>query len=156
MGYDDEQFYVGEVWEVPKVMVMVDQVGAKLPTKGYADDVGWDLYSLKSIKLKPLEIAEVPTGLRICIPEGFYAQTAPRSSGAKRGLMPLLTVFDAGYTGPLAPLVVNLSKKTLKIEEGEKFCQLIIGAVIPVKWELVDLLPETQRGAKRYGSTGRR
>lgn len=154
MDYDEEQFYVSDVWEIPKVTVVVEQTGAKLPTKGYADDVGWDLYSLKSIKLEPLEIAEVPTGLRICIPEGFFAQTAPRSSGAKRGLMPLLTVFDAGYTGPLAPLVVNLSKKTLKIEEGEKFCQLIIGAVIPVKWELVNSLPKTPRGANRYGSTG--
>lgn len=111
----------------------------------------------ESITLKPLERAIIKTGLFIELPVGFEAQVRPRSGlAAKKGITVLNApgTVDADYRGEIGVILVNLSNEEFKIENGERIAQLIIAKHERAKWEEVEVLEETTRGAGGFGSTG--
>ena len=131
------------------------------PTPGYSTEhsAGMDLRaSLKEkIVLAPLERVLIPTGLYIELPEGYEAQIRPRSGLAiKKGLTVLNSpgTIDADYRGEIGIILINLSNEKVEIEDGERICQMVISKHEHVKWELVDGLNETKRGAGGFGHTG--
>lgn len=110
------------------------------------------------ITLKPLERAMVPTGLHIALPEGYEAQIRPRSGlAAKHGLTVLNSpgTIDADYRGEICVILVNLSNDEFIINDGERICQMVIGAHSQVTWVETDTLDETERGAGGFGHTGK-
>lgn len=110
-----------------------------------------------SITLGPGEIAVVPTGLAIAIPDGFEGQVRPRSGLAtKRGItVPNAPgTIDADYRGELRIALINLSKDRQTIEHGDRIAQLVIAPVAMCDVVVVDDLDETARGAQGFGSTG--
>ena len=62
-------------------------------------------------------------------------------------------VNDADYRGELFVLLVNLSDSPWDISPGMRVGQLLIQPVFPHITE-VDELPDTERGAGGFGSTG--
>ena len=52
-------------------------------------------------------------------------------------------------------LLVNLGSEPVTIEPGERIAQLVIAPVSRAELEVVDELSATERGAERFGSTGR-
>jgi len=110
------------------------------------------------LSLVPGARALVPTGLRLEIPEGFEAQIRPRSGLAlKHGITLLNTpgTIDADYRGPLGVIVVNLGDAPYVIGHGERIAQMIVAPVVQVRFDAVDALSDTARGAGGFGSTGR-
>lgn len=111
-----------------------------------------------SINLKPLERALVPTGLFIELPEGFEAQVRPRSGLAfKKGISVLNTpgTIDADYRGEVGVILINLSNEEFLIEDGERIAQMVISKHEHIKWNQVEILNETERGAGGFGHTGK-
>jgi len=111
------------------------------------------------VELKPLERKLIPTGLFIALPKGYEAQIRPRSGLAvKAGITVLNTpgTIDADYRGEIKVILINLSSETFVIQDGERICQMIIAEHACVKWEEVDLLDETERGAGGFGHTGKK
>jgi len=111
------------------------------------------------IILKPLERTLVPTGLYIELPKGYEAQVRPRSGlAAKHGLTVLNSpgTIDADYRGEIRVILVNLSNEEFVINDGERICQMVVAAHVQVKWEEVDSLDETERGAGGFGHTGKK
>lgn len=111
------------------------------------------------VVLKPFERKLIPTGLFIELPQGFEAQIRPRSGLAlKKGITVLNTpgTIDADYRGEIGVILINLSQEDFVIENGERICQMVIAAHETVKWELVELLEETKRGAGGFGHTGKK
>ena len=109
------------------------------------------------VVLKPLERKLIPTGLYIELPKGYEAQIRPRSGLAvKKGVTVLNTpgTIDADYRGEIRVILVNLSQDDFVIENGERICQMVIAAHEQVKWNLVEQLNETVRGAGGFGHTG--
>jgi len=51
--------------------------------------------------------------------------------------------------------VYNLSNKTFKINKGDKIAQLVILPVPNMKFKKVVELPNSKRGEKGFGSTGK-
>ena len=112
----------------------------------------------KKVVLKPLERALIKTGLFIELPEGYEAQIRPRSGLAyKHGISVLNTpgTIDADYRGEIGVILVNLSNEDFTINDGERICQMIISKHETVKWEEVEILEQTERGAGGFGHTGK-
>lgn len=128
---------------------------AKLPTKHYFDDAGFDLYSVEVANVPASGSAVVDIGVAIGIPAGYYGQLATRSSFGKRGLYIHPGVVDAGYTGTISVLVRNLTTEDYKILKGDKVAQLLILPVPKFQPVTVSELDYSARGANGFGSSGR-
>jgi dUTP pyrophosphatase len=112
----------------------------------------------ESITLKPLERTIVKTGLFIALPVGTEAQVRPRSGlAAKNGITVLNApgTVDADYRGEIGVILVNLSNEDFVINDGERIAQLVIAKHERARWEEVEALSETKRGAGGFGSTGK-
>ena len=132
-----------------------------LPEYATALSAGLDLKANLSepVTLGPLERAIVPTGLYIALPAGYEAQVRPRSGlAAKHGITVLNSpgTIDADYRGEVCVILVNLSQTPFEIVPGERIAQLVVASFEQVRWESVEVLDSTERGAGGFGSTGRR
>ncbi len=108
--------------------------------------------------LEPMDRVLVPTGLFLAIPENFEAQIRPRSGLAiKQGLTCLNTpgTIDADYRGELKVILINLSKETQTINDGDRIAQMVFCAVDKAIFETVIELDTTIRGAGGFGHTGK-
>lgn len=111
------------------------------------------------VVLKPLERKLIPTGLFIELPEGYEAQLRPRSGLALNeglGLLNSPGTIDADYRGEIGVIVVNLSNNIIKIEDGERICQMVINRVEQAEWIETETLEESDRGKGGFGHTGKK
>lgn len=134
----------------------------ELPAYQSAGASGFDVRAQlegKSMLLKKGERALVPTGLSFEIPVGFEIQARPRSGwAAKQGLTLLNTpgTIDADYRGEVKVIVVNLGQEDIEIHDQERCAQFVIAPIYQAKFELVESLSDTDRGAGGFGSTGKK
>lgn len=99
----------------------------------------------------------LPTRLKFAIPIGFEIQVRSRSGKAlKEGLQVVQGVgtIDSDYRGYAGVCLVNLSAKAQKVKQSERVAQLILTDHDVCKWDEVDVLPDTVRGAGGFGHTG--
>ena len=111
------------------------------------------------ITLKTLERKIIPTGLTIALPEGFEAQVRPRSGlAAKHGISVLNApgTIDSDYRGDIGVILVNLSQEEYTIVPQDRIAQLVITQYSQVEWQIVEALPDSQRGSGGFGSTGKK
>ena len=109
------------------------------------------------IVLKPGEIEIVPTGIAICVPEGYFGMVCSRSGlSAKFGVVVRDSpgIIDADYRGEIKLIMMNHSRKVFTIEPGMRLAQLVIVPYISASWKIVANLPETGRADGGIGSTG--
>lgn len=107
--------------------------------------------------LRPGDRHAVPTGLAFALPEGFEAQVRPRSGLAiKNGITCLNSpgTVDADYRGEVKVILVNLGPEDFTIRRGDRIAQLVIAPVVQARWDEVETLEATERGAGGFGSTG--
>jgi dUTP pyrophosphatase len=105
------------------------------------------------------EVAIVPTGIAMEIPEGFEGQIRPRSGLAAKYAVTVLNspgTIDSDYRGEIKVILVNLGGDDLDIDVGERIAQLVIAPVARAELLLVDSgLSSTVRGTAGFGSTGK-
>ena len=75
----------------------------------------------------------------------------------KQGLTCLNTpgTIDADYRGELKVILINLSKETQTINDGDRIAQMVFCAVDKAIFETVIELDTTIRGAGGFGHTGK-
>lgn len=132
---------------------------AIVPQYAHEGDSGADLFSTIDYILQPMERKAVPTGLSAEIPKGFELQVRPKSGLAlKNGITVLNTpgTIDFGYRGEIHAILINLGSEPYSIKVGQKVAQLVAAPVAFAKFEVVEELSETKRGAGGFGSTGLR
>ena len=128
-----------------------------LPSYAREDDAGLDLRAAHDAALEPGGRALIGTGLAVAIPAGFAGFVLPRSGLALSHGVTVLNapgLVDAGYRGELKVLLINHGAAPVAIRRGDRIAQLVIQRVeraAPI--EVVEL-PESQRGAGGFGSTG--
>ena len=111
------------------------------------------------ITLKTLERKIIPTGLSIALPEGYEAQVRPRSGlAAKHGISVLNApgTIDSDYRGDIGVILVNLSQQEYTIAPQDRIAQLVIAQYSQVEWQIVEALPDSERGSGGFGSTGKK
>lgn len=99
----------------------------------------------------------VPTGLAVAIPAGYEGQVRPRSGLAASDGLTVLNApgtIDTDYRGEIQVLLVNLGGAAVRIRRGDRIAQLVVAPVTRVAWHEVQALPESERGAGGFGSTG--
>ena len=127
-----------------------------IPARANKTDAGYDLWSVESYTLKPLERKLFKTGISVEIPEGHYGRIAPRSGLAyKHGLDVLAGVIDSSYRGEIGVILINLGDKDVYITHGDRVAQLIIESCRYPEMIQVDELGVSNRGIGGFGSTGK-
>ncbi|MEG2070865.1 MAG: dUTP diphosphatase, partial [Bacteroidales bacterium] len=58
------------------------------------------------------------------------------------------------YRGEIKIILVNLSSDIFEVKPAERIAQMVIAKHETVKWEEVEELSETVRGAGGFGSSG--
>jgi dUTP pyrophosphatase len=110
------------------------------------------------VTLGPGERAAVATGIALAIPDGYACFVHPRSGLALRHGVTMINApgtIDAGYRGELKVLVVNLDPtETVTLDAGDRIAQLVVQRVAAARFEAVEELPDSARGAGGFGSTG--
>ncbi len=135
--------------------------GADLELPGYetADAAGMDLRAAvkADMEIAPGARALVPTGLAIALPPGYEAQVRPRSGLALRNGISLVNspgTIDADYRGEVGVIIINHGEETFTVTRGMRIAQMVVAPVTQAAWQEVDALPDTERGAGGFGSTG--
>lgn len=132
---------------------------ASLPERAHSGDAGLDLRAATEVVVGPGERAKIPTGLAVAIPEGHAGLVLPRSGLASRHGLTLANspgLIDAGYRGEVKAILVNLDpREPIEIRRGDKVAQLVILAVPELAVREVHELPDTVRGERGFGSSGR-
>lgn len=132
---------------------------AQMPHYGTEFAAGADLYACME---EPLTIASgdtefVHTGLAMEIPTGLVGLVYARSGLAcKKGLAPAnkVGIIDSDYRGEIMVALHNHSTEDITIEAGERVAQMVIAPYVYARYEEVEELEETVRGAGGFGSTG--
>jgi dUTP pyrophosphatase len=111
----------------------------------------------KDLLLYRNEIALIPTGFAMALPDGFEAQVRPRSGLAVKhgiGLINSPGTIDADYRGEVKIALINLGPASYTIHRGDRIAQMIIQKVVQAKFKLVEQLDETCRNDGGFGHTG--
>ncbi len=138
-------------------ILIVAQPGFE-PSYAHAGDAGADLRSREAKLLRAGSRDTFATGISIAIPNGFVALVHPRSGlAAKHGITVLNApgTVDAGYRGEIAVTLLNTSEEDFQVSVGDRIAQIVFQKFETAKFIAVDKLPDTQRGAAGFGSTGK-
>lgn len=138
---------------------LINKSDNPLPEFATEGSAGVDLRAFidRTIVLKPLQRALVPTGLFIELPSGTEAQIRPRSGlAAKSGITVLNSpgTIDCDYRGEIKVILVNLSNDDFEIKNGDRICQMVVHQYERFEWDNVVELNESGRGAGGFGHTG--
>ena len=148
---------------VPVKVKLLEHFDREFPLPGYETELaaGADIRACigpgETVTLKPGERTLIPTGLAFEIPAGYEVQVRPRSGlSFKTGLMVVNSpgTIDADYRGEVKVILGNLGKEDEVIEHGTRVAQLVLAPVTQAKYEVVEDLSDTTRGAGGFGSTG--
>lgn len=133
----------------------LDFVSCVAPRPGHYGDAGYDLTAAERVVILPGEQAQVPCGIGVQMPEGYWALIQGRSSSWRRGLSVKASVIDWGYRGDLWIDCLNISTGAVVVRVGERIGQLIpMPLCPPITWTERTSLDESVRGDAGYGSTG--
>ena len=132
---------------------------AKTPTKGSEYSAGWDLYAATDydIEIHPHQTVKIGTGIAIELPSMTFGAIYPRSGIAtKQGLRPAncVGVVDSDYRGEVIVALHNDTNDWQVIPAGSRIAQLIVQNYVPITWNEVDELTDTERGDGGFGSSG--
>ncbi|QBZ73244.1 deoxyuridine triphosphatase [Microbacterium phage Theresita] len=130
---------------------------ARMPIRAHSDDAGWDLFVSQTVVVPPHGFMDVPSGVSIQLPNGYWGMLTGRSSTIrKRGLLVVQGIIDTGYTGELFSAVWNLTDEEITLKRGERVAQLIIlpNATAQTVMVQAERLGETERGWAGFGSSG--
>ena len=133
---------------------------AKTPTRGSEHAAGYDMYAdvKEDVQIKQHETVKIGTGFAMEIPDGYFGAIFARSGlAAKEGLRPAncVGVCDSDYRGEYIVAIHNDSEETRTITAGERIAQLVVMPYLPVTFDEVAELTDTNRGEGGFGSTGK-
>lgn len=140
---------------------------AIFPSYAHSTDAGMDLHAIAveapgtvivaTCILQPGMTAKVHTGIAVKLPHGTFGGIYPRSGLAtKTGLAPanMVGIVDENYTGEIIVALHNYSNEPQAFAIGDRIAQLVVQPVVHCTVTQVTDLPDTDRGADGFGSTG--
>ncbi|TAM62069.1 dUTP diphosphatase [bacterium] len=142
------------------IRILPEGEGLPVPTYMSEGAAGADLYAAigAEIVLQPGARALVPAGFAMALPPGYEAQIRPRSGLALRHGVTLLNspgTVDADYRGPVCVVLANFGAEPFTVRRGERIAQMIVAPVTRATFCLCEELPDSERAAAGFGSTGR-
>ena len=107
------------------------------PYRPHGNDAGADVYLPHDCTLQPGEIAKIPLGFGLEIPDGYAGYIFPRTSMAVKG--------------EIHAIISNVSNEVQSLFKGVRIGQLVITPIV-----IADFVTDlgTARGTGSFGSTG--
>ena len=145
-----------------KVKALSPKIGHEIPAPFYAS-AGAAAMDLHACLDAPLAIPagqrrSVPTGIAIALPSADYVALVYARSGLgiKHGIAPAncVGVIDSDYRGEVKVALQNHGDQPYTVHCGDRIAQMAVMPVFQPELEWTDELPDTQRGAGGFGSTG--
>lgn len=145
-----------------KARILDPRLGRDWPLPEYATSgsAGMDLRACldEPRMLAPGETALLPSGMAIHLDDpGLAAVLLPRSGlGHKQGLVlgNLVGLIDSDYQGEVRISCWNRGREPIRIEPGQRICQLVVVPVVQVRFEVVEEFEATGRADGGIGHTG--
>ena len=110
------------------------------------------------IVIEPGGRALIPTGIAVrpSDPDVVLMLAARSGLAVRRGLTLSngVGIVDADYRGEIQVGLVHLGAEPVVIHPGDRIAQLLVLPILRPAITLADALPETDRGAGGFGSTG--
>lgn len=135
-----------------------------LPKSWTSASVGYDIHAFaisetsrrNKILLPPRNTRNIPTGLLIEPPPGYFVMVCSRSGLASQSVVVANApgIIDPDYRGELRVLLYNGGLESHYIEHEMRIAQLFLMPVIPLDCVEVEELSQTERGDQGFGSTG--
>lgn len=119
---------------------------------------GLDLRTNEAAIIDPGDSVVLGTGVYIALEPGFEAQIRPRSGLAiKHGVTVTNSpgTIDSDYRGEILVGLINHGIHPVIFEKGERVAQMVISRHEIVVVDVLNELPDTERGEGRFGHTGR-
>ena len=143
----------------PTVEVKRLNPDAPMPRFARDGDAGCDLCCMDAVIIQPHQTVRVHSGISVAIPRGFEGTLRPRSGMAyKRGitLANAPSTIDSNYRGEVLLPLHNMTDETVRVEAGERVCQLLVKLQPEPNFVEVDEFTDatTSRGANGFGSSG--
>lgn len=138
------------------------KLGREVPYPYYASSgaAAMDLHACldDAVTIQPGQRVMIPTGLAIALPDaGYVALIFARSGlGVKHGIVPAncVGVIDSDYRGEVKVALQNHGDQPYTVHCGDRIAQMAVMPVLQPELEWTEELPDTQRGAGGFGSTG--
>lgn len=153
-----------------KLVMKKVRESAVTPSYGSAYAAGADLYACleEDVLVGCGKTVMIPTGIAMAIPEGYVGLIFARSGlSCKHGLAPAnkVGVIDSDYRGEVMVALHNhndlgeelseADRSRFTIHHGDRIAQIVFVPYQTAEFELSDQLPDTDRGAGGFGSTGK-
>ena len=110
-----------------------------------------------SLTLEPGEIALIPTGFSMQLPDFYEMQVRPRSGLAVRHGVTIINspgTIDSDYRGEVKIGLINLGRKPYTIQRGDRIAQLVLAPVSRALFAEVEELEKSDRNDGGFGHTG--
>ena len=130
-----------------------------IPSYATAGSSGVDLYAdvETDTVISPGEIKLVSCGIYMELPEGYEAETRPRSGLALKHGITLVNspgTIDSDYRGLVNLIVTNIGREDFVVKRGHRLAQMVIKEVTQAEFLETEELGETQRSHGGFGHTG--
>ena len=143
------------------VKILIKRLSSKVTMPQYKTigSSGMDIAAFldNEIFIKPSEKKIIPTGIKLKIPKGYEIQIRPRSGLASNNDITVLNTpgtIDSDYRGEIKVILFNHGKNIFKVDNGLRIAQMVLCPVIEAKLSEVEIIDETERGERGFGSTG--
>jgi dUTP pyrophosphatase len=142
-----------------KIKLQKTTEDARMPIKGTADAACYDVYA-HSITSSENGKVKVGLGFKTEIPKGYKGILVPRSNLTKFRwiLNNSYGVIDSDYRGEWMAIFTQIdntdSNDTFPYGVGDRVAQIYFEVVLPITFDVVPELEESDRGEAGFGSTG--
>ncbi len=144
------------------VKVLIKKLNSSIQLPSYKTEgaSGMDLkaYIDNPINLKSGKSCLVPTGLSVAFPKEYEIQIRPRSGLAAKSNISILNTpgtIDSDYRGEIKIILFNHGKENFIINNNDRIAQMILTPTIKMELEETSELPQSIRGDRGFGSTGK-
>lgn len=137
-----------------QIDILLDE-GSLMPRKAHDTDGGFDFFTPFEFTLPANGSAIVDTGVHFIIPRGWGGLVVSKSGLNTRYNIESTGYVDATYTGSVVIKLQSHSDRDYHFHKGEKVSQIIILPVPEATLNMIDELPETERGNRGFGSSGK-
>ena len=141
--------------------VRIKRFDKTLPLPAYqtAGAAAFDLTARQTVTIPAQSVGYIPLNVAVATPHGHFLLLAARSSTHKKGLLMAngIGIGDPDFRGDgdeYHAALLNISRKTVKVERGERIAQGIFVKLAKAKWQETERMGQPTRGG--FGSTGKK
>ena len=155
--YGNETFMPDTI-KPPEIVCELVHPNARIPEKSRNTDSGYDVFACEDAIIRHGEVAKIPLGIRLELPEGYEIQVRARSGMAWNhgiGIVNGIGTIDEEYRGLLYAMLTKNTDGDYCVTTGDRVAQLVLAKVEKSCISSGKVNTDTSRGTGGFGHTGK-